>query len=191
MWVRLNGRAHPRVGYSCWTRLGLLQGGGRGPAPHSCTGGPPTSSSRNRPTQCRSRRRGARWPISLLWRALGRWAGSHPALALASTRYQRLWYALWLTSRLSAGLGGVLADDMGLGKTVQIPHRQSRPCARRRWERPGPRGRSYLCDCVGGTGRDVRPACACVASLRPPRATRNDDPQREAGLATSSLPPIR
>lgn len=42
-----------------------------------------------------------------------------PALASLLRPYQRHGHA-WLTSRLSAGLGGVLADDMGLGKTVQI-----------------------------------------------------------------------
>ena len=42
-----------------------------------------------------------------------------PALAQVLRPYQRHGHA-WLTSRLGAGLGAILADDMGLGKTVQI-----------------------------------------------------------------------
>ena len=42
-----------------------------------------------------------------------------PSLARVLRPYQRAGHA-WLTSRLGAGLGGILADDMGLGKTVQI-----------------------------------------------------------------------
>ena len=42
-----------------------------------------------------------------------------PALAQVLRPYQRHGHA-WLTSRLGAGFGAVLADDMGLGKTVQI-----------------------------------------------------------------------
>lgn len=54
-------------------------------------------------------------------RGEGRQGSLAPVSALAKVLrpYQRQGHA-WLTSRLSAGLGGVLADDMGLGKTVQI-----------------------------------------------------------------------
>jgi hypothetical protein len=54
-------------------------------------------------------------------RGEGRQGSLAPVSALARVLrpYQRQGHA-WLTSRLSWGLGGVLADDMGLGKTVQI-----------------------------------------------------------------------
>lgn len=54
-------------------------------------------------------------------RGEGRQVSLAPVSALAKVLrpYQRQGHA-WLTSRLSWGLGGVLADDMGLGKTVQI-----------------------------------------------------------------------
>ena len=42
-----------------------------------------------------------------------------PSLATILRPYQRRGHA-WLTTRLSGGIGGILADDMGLGKTVQI-----------------------------------------------------------------------
>lgn len=48
-------------------------------------------------------------------------AGLPPIASLSTILrpYQRRGHA-WLTARLSAGIGGILADDMGLGKTVQI-----------------------------------------------------------------------
>lgn len=42
-----------------------------------------------------------------------------PSLTTILRPYQRRGHA-WLTTRLSGGIGGILADDMGLGKTVQI-----------------------------------------------------------------------
>mgnify|MGYP000879602145 FL=1 len=47
--------------------------------------------------------------------------GLAPVASLATILrpYQRDGHA-WLTARLRAGIGGILADDMGLGKTVQI-----------------------------------------------------------------------
>lgn len=86
-----------------------------------------------------------------------------PSLARVLRPYQRAGHA-WLTSRLGAGLGGILADDMGLGKTVQILSaiaslRAAAPTPGRSWWSP-PR-RSW------GSGpskpRSSPRACACAA----------------------------